>query len=88
MQSHNKIKTNQKVNTQVIMMNIKSLEQMERIVKRNKALSWDGWDVIQSYPNPTAWSQKNGAFVKGKWYSQKRFKINSNGWDIPDKLVR
>ena len=69
-------------------MNVKSLEQMEKIVKNNRALSWDGWDVIQSYPSLTAWKEKNGAFVRGKWYVQKRFRVGKNGWDIPEKLVR
>jgi hypothetical protein len=69
-------------------MNIRSLEQMEEIVAANKQLSWNGWDVIQSYYNPTAWKDSNGAFIKGKWYNQKRFVLNENGWDIPAKFVR
>jgi hypothetical protein len=69
-------------------MQVKSLEQMEQIVSRNKFLSWDGWDVVKLDPNPAAWRYTNGKFVKGKWYAEKRFSIASNGWEIPDKLVR
>lgn len=68
-------------------MLIKSLEQMEAIVSKNKTLSWDGWDVVQSFKDPVAWKNKNAAFIKGKWYAQKRFVLTSNGWDIPNKLV-
>lgn len=69
-------------------MLVKSLEQMESIVAKNRTLSWDGWDVVQSFQSPTGWMQKNGAFIKGRWYTQRRFKITSNGWNIPDKIVR
>jgi hypothetical protein len=69
------------------MAQIKSLEQMEAIVAKNKSLSWDGWVVVESSYNPTAWRQKSGAFIKGKWYSQKRFVPHRNGWDIPNKFV-
>lgn len=74
-------------NGKVIKMNIKSLEQMETIVAANKQLSWVGWDVVQSYYNPTAWKDVNGAFIKGKWYSQKRFPVGEDGWNIPAKFV-
>ena len=32
-------------------MQINSLEQMEKIVKENKTLLWDGWTVVNSYPS-------------------------------------
>jgi hypothetical protein len=67
---------------------IKSLEQMEKVVAGDRTLSWDGWDVVQSFPSPGGWSKQNGAFIKGKWYTQRRFTLSSKGWDIPHKLVR
>lgn len=69
-------------------MVIKSLTQMEKIVSNNPTLSWDGWDVLQSFRKPNAWMYPNGVFIKGKWYTQRRFKIESNGWNVPDKFVR
>jgi hypothetical protein len=69
------------------MAQIKSLEQMTAIVDRNKNLSWDGWTVIESSYNPVAWKQKDGAFVKGKWHTQKRFPLNESGWDLPNKYT-
>jgi hypothetical protein len=69
-------------------MLIKSLEQMEGIVSSDRTLSWDGWDVVQSFNDPTAWGKKNGALIKGRWYSQKRFILSENGWHLPEKLVR
>jgi hypothetical protein len=68
-------------------MLIKSLDTMESIVKKNRTLSWDGWDVLQSFHDPSAWTKKNGAFIKGRWYSQRRFTLTSRGWEIPNKLV-
>lgn len=72
----------------VIKMLIKSLEQMESIVEKNKMLSWDGWDVVKSEPNNAGWRFPNGKFIKGKWYVQRRFSLTSRGWELPDKLVR
>jgi hypothetical protein len=69
-------------------MNIKSLEQMEEIVKKQKNLSWEGWDVIQTSPNPVAWRYPNGRFIKGKWYVQKRFPVTANGWELPNNVAR
>jgi hypothetical protein len=69
------------------MAQIRSLDQMESIVTKNKTLSWDGWTVVESVYNPTAWRNKNGAIIKGKWYTQKRFVPSRNGWDIPNKFV-
>ena len=68
-------------------MQIKSLEQMETIVKNNKALVWDGWTVVNSYPSEKGRTAPQGAFVDGKWHLQRRFVPSKNGWDIPDKFV-
>jgi hypothetical protein len=68
-------------------MIIKSLDKMEEIVKQNRELSWDGWTVVQSYSNTTAWRYPNGAFIRGRWFVQKRFEPNEKGWEIPKKYV-
>jgi hypothetical protein len=68
-------------------MQIKSLEQMETIVKSNKALMWDGWTVVNSYPSEKGRTAPQGAFVDGKWHLQRRFVPSKSGWDIPDKFV-
>ncbi len=69
-------------------MKISSLERMEQIVSSNPSLSWDGWDVLQRIASPASWAKTDGVFFKGKWYQQKRFEITSDGWEIPNKLVR
>jgi hypothetical protein len=69
-------------------MLVSSLEQMEQIVDNNKALSWDGWDVVQLTPSNSAWMQTNGAYISGKWYTRKRYAVSTNGWEIPNKFVR
>jgi hypothetical protein len=61
---------------------------MEKIVASHRELTWDGWTVVQSYQNNIGWKYPNGAFIKGRWYTQKRYVPGSDGWDIPSKLVR
>lgn len=68
-------------------MNIASLNKMEEIVSSNKSLSWDGWTVVERTPNKEAMLDPNGAFVDGKWYTQKRFVPSRDGWKIPNKYV-
>ncbi len=69
-------------------MLVKDLESMEKIVKNNKSLVWNGWDVIHTYPSEKGRTSKFGALVNSQWHIQKRFTPGSNGWDIPDKYVR
>lgn len=69
-------------------MVVRSLEQMEKIVANNKALSWNGWTVIHSFASDKARTSKFGALVDGKWQMQKRFEPTTSGWEIPDKFVR
>jgi len=68
-------------------MLINSLKKMETIVENNKALSWDGWTVVESLRENGAVS-KDGVRIDGKWIVQKRYEANSDGWEIPDKFVR
>lgn len=69
-------------------MNVTSLEQMETIVAKNKSLSWDGWTVLDTKPNPTAWTKVNGAFINGSWQLQNRYEPTEQGWEIPNKFAR
>lgn len=69
-------------------MLIKSLDKMEQIVKDNRALSWDGWDVVDRKSAPTAWRSKDGVFHKGRWYLQRIYQVTEDGWHIPKKFVR
>lgn len=68
-------------------MNIKSLEQMETIVKNNKFLTWDGWTVVNNYRSEKGRSSKFGSYINGKWYITKRFEPSRNGWDIPESFI-
>lgn len=68
-------------------MLIKSLEKMEEIVASNKDLSWDGWDVIKLKPTDNGLMLKNGIRINGKWFTQTRFNLTEQGWEIPNKIV-
>jgi hypothetical protein len=58
---------------------------MEQIVKKNKELSWIGWDVVERKRSDIAKTSASGVRVKDFWYIQKVFSVNRNGWDIPNK---
>ena len=66
-------------------MIIKSLGHMEQIVKKNKELSWIGWDVVERKRSDIAKTSVSGVRVKDNWYIQKIFTVNRDGWDIPNK---
>lgn len=69
-----------------MMMN--NLEQMEDIVKINKSLSWNGWDVVHILENASGYMDKNGAFINEKWHIKQTFKLERHGWDIPKKFLK
>ena len=68
-------------------MIIKSLDQMEQIVKNNRRLSWDGWVVVDLEKNEKAKTSKNGKLIKNAWYFEKRYEPSPEGWNIPDGIA-
>ena len=66
-------------------MNVKSLEIMEKIVSKNKSLSWDGWNVVELIRNPGAMFKPNGARINGVWYIKNIFVVDHDGWSLPSK---
>jgi hypothetical protein len=69
-------------------MLINSLEKMETIVENNKALSWDGWTVVENNFKENGVVSKDGAYVNNRWIVQKRYEATVDGWEIPDKFMR
>jgi hypothetical protein len=61
---------------------------METIVENNKSLEWIGWDVVELQKSPTGWMKPEGILRNGEWFIQKRYNVESDGWDIPNKFVR
>lgn len=82
-----KFYTNKQI-ARVIKVMIQSLEDMERVVKRNRALHWDGWVVVHTFPSEKGRTSKFGLYRKGRWFIQKRMVPGKNGWNIPDNFVR
>jgi hypothetical protein len=68
-------------------MLINSLETMEQIVENNRALSWDGWTVLENRTKENGVMSAEGRYVNGRWIVQKRYEITADGWEIPNKLV-
>lgn len=69
------------------MINVKTLEQMEEIVRLNKFLYWDGWTVVNRYKSDKARTSKHGVYFNNKWYMSQRFEPTRDGWHIPERLV-
>ena len=68
-------------------MIIKELEHMESIVKKNKSLSWNGWDVVHTFHSDKARTSAMGVFKDNTWKMQKIYSPMRQGWDIPNKFV-
>ena len=66
-------------------MIINKLEKMEKIVSFNHSLDWVGWDVVERKKTDMGRTAANGVRVKDQWYTQRVFKLDRNGWDIPNK---
>ena len=66
-------------------MLIKKLEQMEKIVSKNKNLNWVGWDVADRRRTEAGRTAINGVRVDGQWYVQTVYPLTRTGWDIPNK---
>lgn len=66
-------------------MIIKDLGLMEKIVKRHNNLDWVGWDVVDRKRSDAARTSVDGVRVNEKWYLQRTYSLNRNGWDIPNK---
>ena len=69
-------------------MLVNNLETMEAIVKNNKSLSWDGWNVVELIKSKSGMFKPEGAYVNGSWYIKNTFSANRDGWRIPNKYAR
>ena len=66
-------------------MIINDLGTMEKLVASNRSLVWVGWDVAERKKTDMGRTAVNGVRVKDQWYTQKVFKLDRNGWDIPNR---
>jgi hypothetical protein len=66
-------------------MIINDLNTMEKLVASNRSLVWVGWDVAERKKTDMGRTAVNGVRVKDQWYTQKVFKLDRNGWDIPNR---
>jgi hypothetical protein len=66
-------------------MIINDLDTMEKLVASNRSLVWVGWDVAERKKTDMGRTAVNGIRVKDQWYTQKVFKLDRNGWDIPNR---
>jgi hypothetical protein len=66
-------------------MIVNKLETMEAIVRKNRNLKWNGWDVFDLKKSDIARTSPQGIRINGEWYLHKVYSVNANGWDIPNK---
>lgn len=67
---------------------ISSLEIMENIVANSPDLEWDGWDVVSYGKAKAGFINPKAVRKDGKWRIATRFTIESDGWTVPDRLLR
>lgn len=67
-------------------MLVRNLRKMETIVRKNKNLIWDGYDVIilREHPNPEI--SVNARFVGGKWWRATAVPLTRRGWMLPNDV--
>lgn len=66
-------------------MIIDNLKTMEKIVANNRELYWVGWDVVERKRTDMGRTAINGVRVRGQWFVQNIFKVDRQGWEIPNK---
>lgn len=67
---------------------VKSVAEAEKIVSRNPMLSWDGWDILYSKPDPMAFKKVSGVYHNGRWCNRTVIVPGANGWAIPSDFIR
>lgn len=67
---------------------VASLKDAERIVAKNFALTWDGWDIVHTRPDKEAYRKQNGVFRKGKWFIKTIYSPDREGYKLPAWLVK
>jgi hypothetical protein len=67
-------------------MKIKSIEQIDNIVKTHSNFKWDGWTVVVE-EDGDGYSSVNGVYTENGWKIQKRFECIKGVWDIPDRYI-
>ena len=66
-------------------MIVSKLEIMESIVKKNRNLRWDGWNVLDLKKSDLARTSPQGIRINGEWFLHKIYAVARNGLDIPNK---
>jgi hypothetical protein len=63
-------------------------EQAHDVVKNNKFLHWDGWDIVDFKTDANAEFDKRGIRYNNRWGFEKRFSPDHEGWKVPKRYVR
>lgn len=69
-------------------MIIINYEQAHDVVKNNKFLHWDGWDIVDFKFDANAEYDKRGIRYKNRWGFEKRYSPDHEGWKVPQRYVR
>jgi hypothetical protein len=68
-------------------MKIKTLRDMEEIVRKSPDLFWDGWDVCINVKGDGFYAM-DGVFNGKEWVVKKTFRYDYGYWDIPDGYIK
>ena len=75
------------------MLNLKSLNQAENFVNRQKEIGndvrWENYDIVFFRASERGVTSKDGVFRNGVWGYSNRFEVNESGeWNIDPRNVR
>lgn len=66
-----------------------TLDQVERLVKKNKYMSWNQWTLEIFKPDRNAFMRSNGAIRDGEWGLVQKVELNAEGmYDVPQRYAR
>lgn len=64
---------------------LKSLSDAERFVKRERRARWDGWDIVVFVPSDRAYMHRRGVYNRNKkrWGFEYRYPVSASGaWNV------
>lgn len=73
------------------MFNYLDIDEAHKFVetenKKGKMIYWDGWDIMIWRPDKKGFVRTDGLFLKGKWGTARRIKVNKFGkWRTGESL--
>jgi hypothetical protein len=69
-------------------MKITKIEEAETIVLNSKNLSWEGWNIVYYKKIEDGFTDSKSVYINNSWYKKEVYAPETNGWNIPDRLIK